>query len=137
MAPAEFEARFERPAQPVMLAGLAASWAGESRQERGSIAGRGSGSAAAHALRQRRPCCIWRRDPAGLPGQLWSPAAPLRIPRLPARRPLCAGGSLEAWQPARLAKVYGDRLVKVSKPFLTGGALGGGFRIACLPVWLA
>ncbi|KAL4448536.1 hypothetical protein ABPG75_005755 [Micractinium tetrahymenae] len=30
-------------------------------------------------------------------------------------------GSLEAWQPASLAQRFGDRLFKVTKPFMTGG----------------
>ena len=35
--------------------------------------------------------------------------------------PVAAGGSLEAWQPASLAQRFGDRLLNVTKPFLTGG----------------
>jgi len=44
----------------------------------------------------------------------------------PSRCPLLlldAGGNLEAWQLASLAQRFGDRLFRVTKPFLTGGGL--------------
>lgn len=40
---------------------------------------------------------------------------------------LLPAGGLEAWQPASLAQRFGDRLFRVTKPFLAGGTSMYGF----------
>lgn len=127
MSAEEFEARFDAPRCPALLGGLTAGWPGEW----------GRNPCATRCLAASRVFCCFLGAPSAPPPHLsdllctslarasWYTCehSTAQYPYLPVM--LLPAGGLEAWQPARLAQLFGDELLKVTKPFMAAGKWAG------------
>ncbi len=127
MSAEEFEARFDAPRCPALLGGLTAGWPGEWGRNPCAtrcLAASQVSCCVLGALSAPPPhlsdlfCILLARAPLDTCEHSAAPDLHLPVKLLPA-------GGLEAWQPARLAQLFGDQLFKVTKPFMAAGKWAG------------